>query len=112
VADARLAALAAAYWRNLGRIHALIDEAERHDFTCAWEEPPYKAHYDELAAREARLVAAIAETPPDSVVGLAAKMRVATLSEDLLSAPQGDLLTAVFLPALGDLGRLAADAGP
>lgn len=109
-ADARLAALEAAYWRNLRRIHALIDEAERHD--CTWLEPPYAECYDHLAAREARLVAAIAETAPDGIAGLATKMRVATLSEDLVNAPQGDLLTAVFLPALSDLGRLAAGAGP
>jgi hypothetical protein len=87
----------------------LIDEAERHG--CTWDEPPYAARYNELAAWEERLIAAIAGTAPDSIVGLASKMRVATLSEDLVSEPQGDLLTRVFLPALSDLGRLAA-AGP
>lgn len=110
--DAKLAVLAAAYWRNLGRIHGLIDTAERRDGACAWLGPPYAARYDELAAWEARLIAAIAGTPPDSIAGLATKMRVATLSADLESGSQGDLLTTVFLPALSDLDRLAAGAGP
>ena len=110
--DDRLAALAAGYWRIARRIHALIDEAERRRGPCAWLEPPYAALYDDLAGREERFVAAIAETPPDGIAGLATKMRVATLGQEGQEGPGYDILEPVFRPALRDLARLAAEAAP
>ena len=109
-ADARLAALARAYWRTVGEIHALIDEAERRHGVGGWMEGAYAQAYGRLAEREARTVAAIAATPPGSIVGLATKMRVATLCHDGHGGPSGDILETVFHPALADLDRLAAEA--
>ena len=111
-ADARLAVLAHAYWRTVDEIHALIDEAERGLGVGGWMEGAYAQAYGRLAAREARTVAAIADTPPGSIVGLAVKMRVATFSHDGHGGPSGDILETVFHPALADLDRLAAAAAP
>jgi hypothetical protein len=112
VGDARLAALAKIYWRNLKRIDDLIAEAEHRYGPGAWLGPSYETRYNELAAYEERVITAVAETPPDSIVGLATKMRVAILGEDFAGLPGGDILETVFHPALRDLARLAAEAKP
>jgi hypothetical protein len=112
-ADARLAALAAEYWRTVRRSEALVEAAGRRLGIGTWRgDAACKARYDALNARQDRLLAAIAGTPAGGLAGLAAKMRVATLCDERSELRWGEPLEAVFPPALRDLARLAAEAGP
>jgi hypothetical protein len=110
--DARLAALAAEYWRTVRRTEVLVEAAgRRHGYGTWREDAACKARYDALNARQDRLLAAIAGTPAGGIAGLAAKMRVATLCDERSELLWGEPLEAVFPSALGDLKRLAAGGG-
>jgi hypothetical protein len=108
-----LAELAGDYWRTAARIDGLTDRLGRRYGPGPWPDGAAEdALYDRLVAHEDRVLAAIAWTAPDSVAGLAIKMRVATWCDDLAEAGAGEPMETVFLPALYDLKRLAAEAGP
>jgi hypothetical protein len=111
--DARLAILAADYRRTAAGIDDLLDRFARRYGPGAWpDSAPGEADYERLIAHEDRVLTALAGTSPDSVAGLAVKLRVATWCDDLAEARGGEPLETVFLPALRDLERLAAEAAP
>lgn len=106
--DVRIAELATAFWQVVDDQVRYIDEAERIGGVLAYElDDTFRTPYEQLVAREKRVLAALAKVRPNSLAGLIAKMRVACVCKHLNQAAQGNLIEEVFFPALTDLERLA-----
>ena len=106
--DARLAVLAGRYRRAEAALRAWIDRAERRCGPLGYIEPEYRGRYDALCAREDRLFAELVRARPDSIAGLAIKLRGGLDYDHAGVVPRecdGRLLAAM----LDDLDRLAAE---
>lgn len=102
----RLALLAEQYRRTLEALCGWVAEAEERGGLFAYEEEPYRARYEALIARADGLVAEIAHTRPDSIIGLAVKLRGAVHRVDLDNT-LFDCDERLMLPALADADRMA-----
>ena len=107
--DARVAELAVAFWQVADEQIRFIDEAERIGGILAYElDDGFRIPYEQLVAYEKRVLAALANTRPNSLAGLIIKMRVACACEHLTQASDGSLIEEVFFPALTDLEHLGS----
>ena len=107
----RLAALARQYGRAIDDLTDWIDLVETRYGPGAYDQrPDCQPRYAELIAREDRAVAQLAAARPESVAGLAVKLRAAFWCDDLRHATE-DCNPDILLPALADLERLAATGG-
>ncbi len=105
--DARLTALARQYRQATADLTGWIAAVERRHGPGAYDaRPELRRPYAALLAREDRALAALAAARPDSVRGLAIKLRAAFYCDDLRDA-EPDHIPTLLSPALGDLERLA-----
>ena len=104
--DARLALLARQYRRAEAAVFRWIETAERGPGMVCYSTPRYHA----LCDRADRLFAELARTRPDSIAGLAVKLRAGIFYDSAGVVPQ-DCDGRLLAPVLDDLDRLAADAG-
>lgn len=107
--DIRLMLLASEHRRAQAALCDWIDAAERRLGPLGYEEPPYRARYDALCARADWLVAELARTRPDGILGFAAKLR-ASVCYDYAGEIPLDCDSRLLPPILDDLDRLAAGA--
>lgn len=106
-ADMRLALLAGQYRRAQEALCDWAGAAEKQGGVFAYDEPPYRARYHALIARTDWLVAEIARTRPDSILGLAIKLHIAVWRVDMDNT-LFDCDERLMLPALDDADRMAA----
>lgn len=104
--DARLALLAGRYRRAEAALYRWIDRAERgHGMVC-YSTPRYRA----LCDRADGLFAELAHTRPDSIAGLAVKLRAGIFYDSAGVVPR-DCDGRLLAPILDDLDRLARHDG-
>lgn len=108
-ADMKLALLAGQYRRTLAALCDWAGEAEKRGGVFAYDEEPYRARYMALIARTDWLVAEIARTRPDSILGLAIKLHIAVWRVNMDNT-LFDCDERLMLPALDDADRMAAVA--
>jgi hypothetical protein len=104
--DARLVSLAGQYRRAEAAVFRWIERAERGHGMICYRTPRYRA----LCDRADMLFAELARTRPDSIAGLAVKLRAGIFYDSANEIPQ-DCDGRLLAPVLDDLDRLAETAG-